>query len=93
MKTKAFFYLLAGLLISALTPDAFAASVTWTGGGDKSSWSDGRNWSTGALPGPSDDVTIGVISGNPMIQITTAVGTAQINSLTSSEPINRLYWR
>ena len=67
---------------------ARAAVVTWTGAGDGTSWSDPLNWSTSALPGPGDNVTIGPVAGNPTIQITGTLNLVQIRSLTSSEPIN-----
>ncbi|MDD3474610.1 MAG: fibronectin type III domain-containing protein, partial [Candidatus Dojkabacteria bacterium] len=38
--------------------NVFAASVTWDGGGDATSWSDGLNWSTDTVPTDVDDVTI-----------------------------------
>ncbi|WP_145030694.1 beta strand repeat-containing protein [Caulifigura coniformis] len=34
------------------------SAVTWTGGAGTSNWSDGSNWSGGAVPGPGDDVSI-----------------------------------
>jgi adhesin HecA-like repeat protein len=33
-------------------------AISWTGGGDGTSWSDSHNWSTGSVPGQTDDVTI-----------------------------------
>ena len=43
----------------------FAATYTWTGGGDGYSWSDGGNWSSGSNPGAgfSDDLVIDGESG------------------------------
>ena len=35
-----------------------AATITWTGGGDGISWSDGANWNTGSAPSATDDVLI-----------------------------------
>ena len=65
-----------------------AAAVTWTGGGDGVSWSDPHDWSGNAMPSAGSDVTIGVVSGNPTIQFSSTVGTAQINSRASGEPGN-----
>jgi hypothetical protein len=56
-----------------LTP----AAVSWTGGGDGTSWTDGRNWSTGAAPGTTDDVTI-----NSTFSTINHTGTDTVNSLT-----------
>ncbi len=56
-----------------LTPSA----VSWTGGGDGTSWSDGRNWSDGVTPGAGDDVTI-----NSTFATITLSGTDTVNSLT-----------
>jgi RHS repeat-associated protein len=57
-------------------------AVSWTGAGDGTSWTNPANWSTNALPGPADDVTIS-ISGNPTIQISS--GIQSINSLVTSD--------
>ena len=56
-------------------------AVSWTGGGDGTSWTNPANWSTDALPGSADNVTIG-ISGNPTIQLSS--GIQSINSLVTS---------
>src|SRR5262249_2694113 len=74
----------AGLLLF-WAPDIFAATATWTGGGDGVSWTDSLNWSGNVLPNASSDVTIGVLAGNPTIKITS---TLSINSLTSSAAIS-----
>src|SRR5271169_6649969 len=57
------------------------AAVSWTGLGDQINWTDPNNWSTQAVPGPSDDVTIS-IAGNPTIQLSS--GTQSINSLVTT---------
>ena len=57
------------------------AAVSWTGLGDQINWADPNNWSTQAVPGPSDDVTIS-IAGNPTIQLSS--GTQSINSLVNT---------
>jgi len=44
--------------IPGMIPEAFAATVTWDGGGDGISWSDPLNWSLDTLPTNLDDVTI-----------------------------------
>jgi autotransporter-associated beta strand protein len=49
--------LLAALVVLCAAP-AFAASVSWTGGGASASWADPGNWSTGAVP--ADDGTADV---------------------------------
>src|SRR5262245_17184085 len=55
-----------GPALEALEPRLVLAPVLWTGGGDGKSWQDGNNWSTHAVPGTSDDVTINV-ANNPTI--------------------------
>jgi uncharacterized repeat protein (TIGR02543 family) len=47
---------LAGLAATATA--AFAATKTWTGGGDGISWNDGANWSGGTAPGSGDQVLL-----------------------------------
>jgi RHS repeat-associated protein len=57
-----------------------AATVTWVGGsGD---WETATNWSTGQLPGPSDDVVIG---SGPSITVTHSYGADTVNSITSQQ--------
>lgn len=38
----------------------YAATLTWTGGGDGTSFSDSANWNTGAIPGDGDAITFNV---------------------------------
>lgn len=58
------------------------ANVLWTGAGDGTSWDDGANWSTSAVPQPGDDVTIDV-AGSPMI--VKSGGSINVNSILSRE--------
>src|SRR5688572_14382897 len=60
------------------------AAVSWDGGGDGLNWTDPINWSTNALPGPADDVTIDV-PGSPTIRYWGGVQPDTINSLNCAE--------
>ena len=74
-------------VIDALEPRRLLSAVSWVGtasGGDGTNWTDPKNWSTGALPGPADDVTINV-GGNPSIKL--AFGAQSIHSLTDSNTL------
>ncbi len=77
-----FFRPLAG---EVLEERRLLASIAWTGGGDGKSWTDPNNWSSHALPGSTDDVTINQ-AGNPTIQITS--GAESVHSLTSTDPLS-----
>jgi len=88
IKRKMLCRLTFGVSLMFLAPCAIAAPVSWTGNGDGVNWSSAGNWSGSTLPQTGDDVTIGVVAGNPTIQFTTAAGTVQINSLNTSEPMN-----
>ena len=56
------------------------ALVVWTGGsGD---WNTAGNWSTGAVPGPTDDVMIGF---GPSVTVTHSSGSHTVKSLTSDQ--------
>ena len=59
--------------------------VTWTGGGDGSSWEDGLNWSTLAAPEADDAVVIDLDISNPTIQLDT--GAQSVESLFCSEDL------
>ncbi|HVX11301.1 MAG TPA: MBG domain-containing protein [Pirellulales bacterium] len=61
------------------------AIVDWTGGGDGTSWSDPANWSSHALPGPTDDVVINAPAG---VTVAHASGADSIHSLVSSSPLD-----
>jgi autotransporter-associated beta strand protein len=59
------------------------SAVLWTGNGGDNNWDDPANWSTDALPGPGDDVTIDVSAS---VVHSDAVADS-INSLTSTQPL------
>src|SRR6516162_3671315 len=54
------------------------AVVTWNALGDGSSWSDPHNWSTGAVPGATDDV---VINSSPASTVQYSGGATTVLSL------------
>ena len=70
--------------VEALERRVLLAAVSWTGGGDGVNWTDPKNWSTGALPGSADTVTINA-AGNPTIML--ASGSQSVSSLTTSDPL------
>jgi RHS repeat-associated protein len=73
------------LMLEPLEERLLLATVTWTNpaGGD---WDTTGNWSTGALPGPADDVVIGTL--NSGASVTHARNTtAAVNSITAHSPI------
>ena len=80
--TKFLTWSAAVALMFLLPSTAFAATATWTGGGDGVTWTSAANWFHAVLPTATSDVIIP--AGTPVIQITTAV---TINSLNCSEPL------
>ncbi|GAB5518512.1 MAG: hypothetical protein RhofKO_07630 [Rhodothermales bacterium] len=68
------------LVSSALAASALA-QVTWTGGGDGLSWSDGANWDVGFPPNSTDDVVIAL--ANATVQYD-AIACCDISNLTLS---------
>ena len=66
------------MLLWAMSLTAQAATVTWTGGGDGTTWEDADNWDTPVVPGVGDDVVI-----DPVGAVTISLSTiTEINSLT-----------
>src|SRR5262249_34502922 len=59
-----------------------ADAVFWSSGID-GFWEDPTNWSTGAIPGPEDNVIIDVVPGD--LTITHAMGADVIKSLVACE--------
>jgi uncharacterized repeat protein (TIGR01451 family) len=64
MRARVFVRAVVVLATVAASPFAFGATVTFNHGGDGFSWSDPLNWSTGLLPGSSDDVIISNTGGS-----------------------------
>src|ERR1017187_9880609 len=70
----------AGLWFLTFLPALHGATVTWIGGsGD---WNTATNWSTGSLPGTSDNVVIGA---GPGITVTHSFGTHTVNSIQNEQ--------
>src|SRR5262245_3391883 len=59
------------------------SAILWTGGGGDNNWDNPANWSTNALPGSGDDVTINIAAN---VVHSDAV-TDSIKSLTSNQPL------
>ncbi len=59
-------------------------AVSWNGLGDGTTWQVAKNWSSNAVPGASDDVTIDV-ANNPTIMYN---GTSTIHSLVDNDSLN-----
>lgn len=62
--------------IEEIVPDTYAATKTWDGGGDGTSWESGNNWNPNGVPGVTDDV---LLASTDSVQIS---GSTTINSLT-----------
>ncbi|MCG8326828.1 MAG: T9SS type A sorting domain-containing protein [Chitinophagales bacterium] len=58
------------VLFSTTATQLLAADITWTGGGDGSSWSDSNNWDTGTVPTNED---IAYISGTAHVVVDASV--------------------
>ena len=71
-------------MLDELESRRLLSTVSWTGKADGTSWAVAGNWSDNAVPGASDDVTIGV-AGNPTIDISS--GTQSVHSVNSTEPL------
>jgi len=78
----AFVAILALLAALSAAPGAGADTVTWSGGGGNSNWSNPDNWDGGQVPGGSDDVVIP--EGTPSCTIDTP---ANVGSLTNEGSI------
>src|SRR5262245_48117015 len=74
----------APLHLTSLEDRTTPAAVFWDGGGDGVNWTSALNWSTDALPGPADDVTINAGATTVII----GSGTQSIHSLQSSSALN-----
>jgi hypothetical protein len=54
-------------------------AISWTGGGDQTSWNDAKNWSSLTVPGINDDVTINVAGAKIGIATPVTVNTLNLN--------------
>jgi hypothetical protein len=70
---------LATVLAMLTSVSSFGASISWTGNNGDGLWSPAENWSGNAVPGTTDDVTIG---NGYIVTISSAV--SNINSLIVS---------
>src|SRR6056297_3129663 len=71
-------YLVLGLFL--IPTGLVAQTISWTGGGDGTSWNQAENWNENRIPGPTDDVVIS-LDGTYTIQ-QPAAANITINSLT-----------
>ena len=71
-------YLVLGLFL--IPTGLMAQTISWTGGGDGTSWNQAENWNENRIPGPTDDVVIS-LDGTYTIQ-QPAAANITINSLT-----------
>ncbi|MCP4644937.1 MAG: hypothetical protein GY851_31135, partial [bacterium] len=74
--------LVVAVFVLVLCPFVHAATVTWDGGGDGTSWEDPLNWSGDVLPVNYDDVTIDV--AGQVVSVTAVTGLA-LGSLQCEE--------
>lgn len=74
----------AACVAERLESRTLLAAVSWDAGGDGINWTDPLNWSTNALPGSADDVTISIAT-NPTIQLIS--GVEAVHSLASNSPL------
>lgn len=71
-------------LIISPTRSAQAATKTWDGGGDGTSWSDANNWSDNAIPAAADQVILdnSLVAGSYTINLPAGATTTTIARLT-----------
>ena len=58
---------------------ASSCTVHWTGSGDGQLWTDARNWSTGKVPGASDNVCIAGLNTNVLTQVSINVHSLRLD--------------
>ena len=71
-------------IAEALENRLLLSAVNWTGAAGDNQWTTPGNWSTNALPGPGDDVTINAAGTRT---ITLGSGTQSVNSVTATDPL------
>src|SRR5690348_7540893 len=84
LAVAAFAGALAGAMLGPVAASA-RGNVSWTGGGDGSSWSDGMNWSSNQPPQTGDSVTISPTASEPTPHVTGMPSGTQLQDLTLSD--------
>lgn len=74
-------------VVEALESRLLLSAVSWTGDAGDNQWTTPGNWSTHALPGPGDDVTINA-PGSPAITLDSGAQAVSVHSLQSSDPLS-----
>ena len=75
-------------VVQVLEVRALLSAVSWTGNGGDLNWNNTANWSGNAVPGQTDDVTIGGVSSSPILVSGEAVDFHSLNSSNSIEVTN-----
>ncbi|HQY87645.1 MAG TPA: hypothetical protein PK402_03240 [Tepidisphaeraceae bacterium] len=71
--------------VESLESRRLLAAITWDGGGDGTNWSSPNNWSTNALPGQNDDVTISLPAATNIV----LSASASVKSLIVDRPFTQ----
>jgi len=69
----------------------YAATLTWTGGGDGTSFSDGANWNTGNAPVDNDAVTFSVAGLSAQKVVNNDISGLTLTGITFSGSLNSYY--
>ncbi|OZC04071.1 Ig-like domain-containing protein [Rubricoccus marinus] len=77
-------FLVSSLFFVLLAGAPLAQTVTWTGGGDGTSWSDGANWSTGTTPGPSADAVVDLRDAATVVDEPLTIGSLSLTAINAS---------
>jgi hypothetical protein len=72
------------LIFGALSLSLQAATVTWTGGGDGTTWSDADNWDAPNAPASGDSVVFGALANGATINLTADTNTNLDFTITSA---------
>lgn len=70
-------------VVERLEDRVLLSAVSFTGAGDGISWTDPKNWSSGTVPGPADDVTINL----PGHSVAISDGVQSVRSVNTSDPL------
>ena len=70
--------------VETLQQRQLLSTVSWISA-TNGSWDVAGDWSTGKVPGPSDDVVINVSGATPTVTISTTV--ESVNSITADDPV------